>query len=384
MKEILQKLDKLSTARPLEIIRKKKEGSKVVEFFGDFVPEQWITAAGAESYLIMKGGDPQPPEATLDYMLRFMNPLAASMAGSYLLGLDAVMPIADSVTIQQHDSHYGRMTEILEYKGLPVYKVGVPADYTVDISREYYRHELREFRAMLENHVGHPLSEDALRANYAKTNRINELLRKIDELRKQDNPPITFSDFIKLNHYTLRLDYDTSIEALEQIYEELKNAPGAHAADAPRILIMGRAVALGDYQVPTIIENAGGSIVCEFLDEAIRPFKNDISTEGDVVDAYASAIYDNRVPQCIFQPAWETRFEHLKELIKEYRIDGVLWYQLAFDEIYDMEHTCLSKWIAETGVPLMKLESSYEYSREAVAPLTTRLESFVESLKEAK
>lgn len=384
MKEILQKLDKLSTARPLEIIRKKKEGSKVVEFFGDFVPEQWITAAGAESYLIMKGGDPQPPEATLDYMLRFMNPLAASMAGSYLLGLDAVMPIADSVTIQQHDSHYGRMTEILEYKGLPVYKVGVPADYTVDISREYYRHELREFRAMLENLVGHPISDDDIRANYAKTNRINELLRKIDELRKQDNPPITFSDFIKLNHYTLRLDYNTSIEALEQIYEELKNAPGAHAADAPRILIMGRAVALGDYQVPTIIENAGGSIVCEFLDEAIRPFKNDISTEGDVVDAYASAIYDNRVPQCIFQPAWETRFEHLKELIKEYRIDGVLWYQLAFDEIYDMEHTCLSKWIAETGVPLMKLESSYEYSREAVAPLTTRLESFVESLKEAK
>ena len=95
-------------------------------------------------------------------------------------------------------------------------------------------------------------------------------------------------------------------------------------------------------------------------------------------------MYDNRVPQCIFQPAWETRFEHLKELIKEYRVDGVLWYQLAFDEIYDMEHTCVSKWIAETGVPLMKLASSYEYSREAIAPLPTRLESFVESLKEAK
>lgn len=384
MKEILQKLDKLSNARPLEIIQKKKEGKKVVEFFGDFVPEQWITAAGAESYLICKGGDPQPPEATLDYMLRFMNPLAATMAGSYLLGLDAVMPIADSITIQQHDSHYGRMTEILEYKGLPVYKVGVPADYTVDISREYYRNELREFRAMLEKLVGHPISDDDIRANYAKTNKINELLRKIDELRKQDNPPITFSDFIKLNHYTLRVDYDTSIEALTQIYEELKNAPGAHAKDAPRILIMGRAVALGDYQVPTIIESAGGSIVTEFLDEAIRPFKCDIPTEGDVVEAYASAMYDNRVPQCIFQPAWETRFEHLKELIKEYRVDGVLWYQLTFDEIYDMEHTCVSKWIAETGVPLMKLESSYEYSREAIAPLTTRLESFVESLKEAK
>ena len=78
----------------------------------------------------MRGGDPQPPEATLDYMLRFMNPLAASMVGNYLLGLDGVMPIADKIVIQQHDSHYGRMCEVLEYKGLPVYKVGVPADYT--------------------------------------------------------------------------------------------------------------------------------------------------------------------------------------------------------------------------------------------------------------
>ena len=384
MKEILEKLDKLSTNRPLELIKEKAAGKKVIEYFGDFVPEQWMTAAGVEDFLIMRGGDPQPPEATLDYMLRFMNPLAASMVGNYLLGLDAVMPIADKIVIQQHDSHYGRMCEVLEYKGLPVYKVGVPADYTVDISRAYYREELGDFRKMLEELVGHPIDDEAIRAAYAKTNEINAWLRKINELRKKDNPPITFSDFIRLNHYTLRVDYDTSIEALKQIYAELENAPGAHAEGAPRILIMGRGVAQGDYVVPSIIENAGGSIVCEFLDEAIRPFHNDISTEGDVVDAYAKALYDDKVPQCIFQPAWETRFEHLKKLIEEYRIDGVLWYQLSFDEIYDMEYTCIAKWIKEINVPIMKLESSYEYSREAMAPLTTRLESFVESIKEAK
>lgn len=384
MKEILQKLDKMSTARPLEIVQKKKEGRKVVEFFGDYVPEQWLKAAGVEDYLIMRGGDPQPPEATLDYMLRFMNPLSASMVGNYLLGLDAVMPVADKLVIQQHDCHYGRMTEILEYKNLPVYKIGVPADYTVDISRKYYRDELREFRTILEGLVGHPISDDDIRANYAKTNEINAWLRKIDELRKKDNPPITFSDFIRLNHYTLRLDYDTSLEALKQIYAELENAPGAHAEKAPRILLMGRAVAQGDYVVPSIIENAGGAIVTELLDEAIRPFKNDISVEGDVVDSYAKAIYDDKVPQCIFQPAWEARFARLKELISEYKVDAVLWYQLAFDEIYDMEYACYAKWIQDINVPIMKLETSYEYSREAMAPLTTRLESFVDSIKEIK
>lgn len=384
MLEIMQELDKSTSRCPLEIVRKKREGKKVVEYFGDFIPEQWIVAAGMEPYLICKGGDPQPPEATLDYMLRFMNPLAATMAGSYLMNLDPVMPIADIVAIQQSDCHYGRMSEILEYKGVSVYKVGVPSDNVVGISQKYYRDELREFRAKLEEVAGHPISDDDIRACYAKTNRINELLREIDSLRKKDNPPITFSDFIRLNHYTLRLDYDTSIAALEKICAELKDAPGAHAADAPRILLAGRAIALGDYMVPSIIEASGGSIVCEFLDEAIRPFRCDISTEGDVVDAYAKAIYDEKVPITIFQPAWDTRFEYLKKLIEDYRIDGILWYQLAFDEIYDMEFTVLRKRLNDMGMPVMKLESSYEYSREAMAPLTTRLESFVESIKEAK
>lgn len=384
MKEIMLELDKLTSKRPLEIVKQKKEGKKVVEYFGDFIPEQWIVAAGMEPYLICKGGDPQPPEATLDYMLRFMNPLAATMAGAYLMNLDPVMPIADCIAVQQSDCHYGRMCEILEFKGLPVYKVGVPSDNVVGISQDYYRKELKEFRAKLEEIIGHPISDDDIRAQYAKTNKINELLRKIDALRKQPNSPITFSDFIKLNHYTLRLDYDTSIAALEKIYEKLKEAAGVHAEGAPRILMMGRAVALGDYMVPSIIESAGGQIVSEFLDEAIRPFNYDICTDCDVVDAYVDAMYIEKPPLTIFQPAWDTRFEHLKKLVEDYKIDGILWYQLAFDEIYDMEFTVLRKRLSDMGIPVMKLESSYEYSREAMAPLTTRLESFVESIKEAK
>ena len=179
--QIIQELEKLAGLRPMDIIQKKQKGSKVVEFFGDFVPEQWITAAGAESFLICKGGDPQPVEATLDYMLRFMHPLAASMAGNYLAGLDAVMPFADLIAVQQTEAHYGRMTELLEYKKLPVTKIGVPSDYTIGISQDYYRSELKEFRKRLEELVGHPIDDEAIRANYAKTNKINELLRKIDE-----------------------------------------------------------------------------------------------------------------------------------------------------------------------------------------------------------
>ena len=86
----------------------------------------------------------------------------------------------------------------------------------------------------------------------------------------------------------------------------------------------------------------------------------------------------------IFQPAWRVRFDHMKALIDDYRIDGVVWYQLAYDEIYDMECTVITKWLRELKVPLLKLETSYEYSREATGPLNTKVESFVESLRRGR
>ena len=44
----------------------------------------------------------------------------------------------------------------------------------------------------------------------------------------------------------------------------------------------------------------------------------------------------------------------------------------------------IAERMKEMKIPFLKLESSYEYSREAMGPLTTRVESFIESIKERK
>jgi benzoyl-CoA reductase/2-hydroxyglutaryl-CoA dehydratase subunit BcrC/BadD/HgdB len=41
----------------------------------------------------------------------------------------------------------------------------------------------------------------------------------------------------------------------------------------------------------------------------------------------------------------------------------------------------MSKTMGEINIPFIKLESSYEYAREAMGPLATRVESFIESIK---
>ena len=119
----------------------------------------------------------------------------------------------------------------------------------------------------------------------------------------------------------------------------------------------------------------------EFLDEGMRLCEWNVRTEGNVMGNLADLYYVERTPPSIFQPAWNKRLEFMKELITDFAVDGVVWYQLSFEEIYDMEGSIVSKSMEEMNIPLLKLESSYEYAREAMVPLTTRVESIIESLK---
>jgi benzoyl-CoA reductase/2-hydroxyglutaryl-CoA dehydratase subunit BcrC/BadD/HgdB len=381
MEEAMREFAQLATDRPTKLRELKKEGKKAVAYIGQFVPEELVYASGAEPYLLCRGGEPEPPEVVLDDMLRFLNPLARSIAGFYMMGLDPVMPIADLIVASQVECHMQRIAELLEMKGLPIFKVGVPANWDRPYAGEYYFRELEQLKTKLEELTGIPVMDDSLRESIRQTNQIHALLRRIDALRKRDSPPLGGYDFIHLNHHSFFAGPAVAIDQLGRIAEKLETAEGKFPKSAPRILLAGHAVAVGDYLVVKMLEESGALIATEMMDEGLRSYRWDTAVEGDPLRNLWKANYLDRVPANIFQPGWRVRFDHMKALIDEYRIDGVVWYQLAYDEIYDMECTVIAKWLREMKVPLLKLETSYEYSREATGPLSTKIESFVESLR---
>ena len=73
-----------------------------------------------------------------------------------------------------------------------------------------------------------------------------------------------------------------------------------------------------------------------------------------------------KTPLDIFQPAWVERQQAMEQLIKDYKVDGVIWYQLLYDEIWDLEYSCVAKRCEEINMPIIRLETSYEYTREAM------------------
>lgn len=383
MKTFIKEFATKANERMVELLTEKEEnGTKIIEHSGSFCPEELIYAAGANSYLLCKGGDPDPAEAVLEYLLRVMNPYVRTMAGSYMQGNDLITENADLVVMQQIDCQIGRVSELMEYLGLPVYKIGVPSDWKKELSYKYYHNQLLKFKTKLEEITGNVIDDAALIKQVEMQNEINNLLRQIDELRKMDNPPITGSDFIKLNHYTYLVAPEVAIEYLTKALEIAKASEGAYVSEKPvRLLLAGHVVAIGDYLVPQIFEEYDGAIVCEMMDEGIRHFRHDVKTEGDMMENIATRYFYDKLPPDIFQPAYRDRFDILKQMLVDYDCDGVVWYQLVFDEIYDMEAACFNNWLREMNVPFLKLESSYEYSREAMGPLKTRIESFVKSIR---
>ncbi|MBN2074785.1 MAG: 2-hydroxyacyl-CoA dehydratase [Dehalococcoidales bacterium] len=380
--DILDDLAAMARTRPEKLKERKRDGTKIIGYVGRFVPEELIYASGALPYLLCKGGEPEPPDAVIPYMLRFMSPYTRSQIGYHLLGIDPVIPILDLVVIQCSDCHESRLADLFEYFKIPTIRLGVPSDWKKELSRQYYYRQLTRLKDKLENITGNRITDDSFRKSIQLQNKIREALNKINTLRKKTPVPLSGGNYIRLNHYSYHSDPAELLPKLETIYSFLVENGNTYGKEAPRVLLAGHVVGIGDYVVPGLVESSGGVIAVEFLDEGVRHCECNIDTNGDLLSNLVDTYFSGRIPPSIFQPAWEERIKHIKEMITGYNIDGVIWYQLTFEEVYNLECAIVAKTMEEISIPFMKLESSYEYSREAMAPLITRVESFIESVKQ--
>ena len=85
------------------------------------------------------------------------------------------------------------------------------------------------------------------------------------------------------------------------------------------------------------------------------------------------------MPWAWFRPSRE-RLEFLLELAADFRVDGIIWYQLMYRSSYDIQSFYFEKLLKkELDIPMLKITSDYDVSERG--PLRTRIETFVEIMK---
>ncbi len=379
MKSVMECLQK----RPAELEKMKSEGKKVVaHFIGDYLPTELIYAAGAAPIGLVHAGDPGAVDASSGAVWRYMCPFARSMYGYSVLKEQKYFELFNMLAYAISCQHLRRSGELYEYfTDTPVFKLGVPQAYDGQRALDYYKTGLIEFKERLEDLTGNKITDKRLRESVAVYRRLRDSLKKISELRKSPHPPITTKDFIRLNHAAHLLDPKLMVELLDSCYQELclKKVP---ESKGPRILLAGPCIAMGDYKVLDLLEAARATVVIEDLAEGVLFYWENVSAEGNPLDSISDR-YIMRRPNCAFRvPTMARHFDFIEKLIKDFSVHAVVWYQLRLCETYDMEGHFLPERLKKMSPtpPILKLES--EYDIEDIGAMRTRIETFVEIIKE--
>jgi benzoyl-CoA reductase/2-hydroxyglutaryl-CoA dehydratase subunit BcrC/BadD/HgdB len=376
----MKTIDDLSTyleGRVSELSRLKKEGKKIVGYVtGGFMPEELIWAGGAIPVGLNRGGDYDVVLKSMEFIPRFFDTYSRCQIGYWASG-EPLYQMVDLVVVPCTDKNIAAIADCWEmWTETRLFRLGVPHNNTTDYAFKYYLEGLHLLKEEIEKLTGNPITEDKLREEIETANRMRFLLRQISETRKSERPPISGRDFLRLHHASFRTERDFMVRSLESLSQELKEKEGTKG---PRVFLIGSSIAEGDYKIYDLLEPTGADVVIEEFSEGMRPYRQQVESEGDLIQALADAYFRKRSPlPAFFRPA-EERALFLLKLAKEYKVDGIIWYSTLYREAYDIEGAYFRQIAEKEGLRFMKIVSDYDTAERGA--LRTRIEAFIESIK---
>ena len=379
--DISQKLNSLLKNRMGELRKLKDQGHKIIGYPpGGFMPEELVYACGGVPMPVglIRGGQHEAVRTAGGYMPRWIDTFCRAQIGYKVLKEEESYDLIDVLVTPITDINNRSIGDTFEfYTGMEIFRFGVPHTKS-DNASDYYVSGIKRLKEKLEELSGTEITDARLKEAINLCNRERQLLADISLSRKADSPPISGRDFMRLNHASFVADKKAFVEALESIWSEIKAAEGP-ALKGPRILLTGPTLALGDYKMYDLVEETGAEVVIEEFAECARHYWEQVKPEGDLMEALADRYFSRRVPPAWFRPADE-RIDFLVKLAKDFRTDGVIWYQLMYRDSYEIESFYVPEIIKkQTGISTLKLTSDYDYSE--VGPFRTRVETFVHTIK---
>ena len=370
--------DSLLVDRFAAIERAKSDGAKVVGYLpGPYVPEELIYASGALPVCLAYGGDARIANHALSLLPPVICPFARAQMGEMLLKTNPIYKAVDMLVVPSTCQHLRKIGDMWEYfEPIEVFKLGVPYDPDEGPAPAYYRGRLIDLKQRLELLTGKMITESSMADAIAVYDRLRRALRAVSVMRRSMRPPVGGLEFMKLNHASLYGDPAGTADMLEAFHRERSMAAPAVRGDAPRLMLIGPNVAIGDYGIVEMTESAGASIVIEDVFEGVRDYWCTVGSGGDPLDALVRAHLLDRTPEAFMRSSTEPRLESISRLMRDFRVAGVIWYELQCCEFYDQDAFFFETRLRESGIPMLVIESSYDDMRSG--SIQTRLEAFLE------
>jgi benzoyl-CoA reductase/2-hydroxyglutaryl-CoA dehydratase subunit BcrC/BadD/HgdB len=126
-----------------------------------------------------------------------------------------------------------------------------------------------------------------------------------------------------------------------------------------------------------MVEKAGGSIVVFDTCNGLKHYTDLV--ENSMAPLQALARRYLLKPSCPRMPGFETRLERVKLLVREFRVQGIIYSALKFCDYSLFETPQVEKLSKELGLPTLVLENDYVWAD--IERLRTRVEAFLEMIR---
>ncbi len=247
---------------------------------------------------------------------------------------------------------------------------------------DHYEEQLRtKLLYPLHDKLGVDTSDDAILAAIEAHNELCSLVRELGDMRKRDDPPITGYEFHVIQLVTLTCPQYLIMDKLRETLEEVRTRETDGKRPRARIVLTGSEI--DDPEFTKLLEDCGAAVVADRYCYGSLPGREEIEILHGETPLRAVARHYLKTSQCprfMNRGKADGRKEYIRELVREYKADGVIYNQMKFCEFWSYERVLGAHVLSEEmGIPTIGIER--DYTLASAGQLRTRFQAFIESLE---
>jgi len=181
----------------------------------------------------------------------------------------------------------------------------------------------------------------------------------------------------------MSLPVDESTALIHSVTEEVKQRTPQSAHKTARIMLVGDQI--DDVAIVNAIEDADAFLVMDDLSTGSKMYWGDVDLTADPVQGITERYLKKlKFPTTFvaegntYAENLEARFGHMKQYIKDFKINGAILFIYKYCDPYGFEVPAIKSFIESAGTPVLYIED--EYSTSSLGRVKTRIEAFLEMI----
>ncbi len=373
--------------RPLEVNETLyPKDKKLIASMCIHVPLEIINALDATAVRICSGSY-SADTAGSDFLPAKTCPMVKSTLGALYLDMLPGNAKPDLVINPTTCDQKKKMGEMGDDINKEFYTLEVPPSKDSEEARQYWQRTVKKMVKKLEKVTGNKLTRRKLKKSIKEMAQAQAEFRHFMRLRK--NAPVIFGkDALLIANSYFFDDITAWKENLailnEELEERIEKESFVVGKRAPRILLTGSPSIFPNMRTPILLEKLGGIVVYEEFCSSSRMLNDTVAVDEwflyDMIPAVADRyLKPNTCPN--FTPN-DDRIRKIMLAMDDYKVDGVIYQTFTGCQLYDMEARKIGKVLEDAGYPVLNIE--LDYNPKDSGQLTTRMEAFLESIKDQK